>query len=375
MKISKQKSLTSLIVFLFALSSMDIYIDGAKYLKYLIPPLCLIYALAARSKLQIKDPSVTAFSFLAIYTLALVPFGNRYGLHDFYFYLTFLAPFLVGLKPTTEPKNLLILFCILFFIIKAPILISKGFEYSIADSISSLEDHTLSFVIGLLAVFFMVSGRKALFAIALLVAILSLKRISLIAIALCGVGYFFAKNSKRATTTIVILALTANSLYVYFSYFVTTDAFNDLSISYFGVSAAHLTMGRSIFYTSIFDNLSSNIYSNLLGHGAGNSYVIAAIAVFSESGKLNLHNDILKIYYELGLIALLVFIFLLYGHKTKAIYLVLYINVIFLTDNISIYPLVIFVFITLCNYLYKENKNIDDYRTLTLGSHRDGSGT
>lgn len=357
MKINKHRALTGTIVLLFILSAMDTHIDGARYIKYLIPPICLIYALATKPKLQLDDPGVKAFSFLAIYTLAMVPLGNIYGLHDVYFYLTFLAPFIIGLKPEIKAGTLFFILCGAFLFVQIPRIISGGFEYSLIDSTSSLEDHTFSFVIGLLAVFFLISGKHYLFITAILLATLSLKRISLLAIALCAVAYLFTKNKKNPASMAAIIAVTANCLYIYFSYFVTTEAFNDLAAQYFGVNASHLTMGRNILYSQIFHNTSSNIFYELFGHGAGDSYLMAATSIFVEDGKVNLHNDILKIYYELGWIALISFIAILYSYKTKAIYLALYINIILFTDNISTYPLVIFVFLTLCFYLSDEHKS------------------
>lgn len=358
MKVNKHRALTGTVVALFILSALDSYIDGARYLKYLIPPICLIYALAAKSRLQLNDPGVRAFTFLAVYTLVMVPFGNKYGLHDAYFYLTFLAPFAVGLKPEIKVETLFFILCAVFFSVQLPKVMSGGLAYSLIDSSSAFEDHTFSFVIGLFAVFFLISGKRSLFIIAILLAALSLKRISLLAIALCAIAYLFMGKSKKPLSALVIVAVVGNCLYVAFSYFVTTAAFNDLSVQYFGVNASHLTMGRNTLYSQVFYDASSSIINKLFGHGAGDSYLVAATSIFVQNGKVNLHNDILKIYYELGWVALITFIAILYRYKTKAIYLALYLNVIFLTDNISTYPLVVFVFLALCFYIgeeYKEN--------------------
>ncbi|OIN07236.1 O-antigen ligase family protein [Oceanisphaera psychrotolerans] len=358
MKVNKQKALIGIVLFLFVVSALDKYIEGVRYIKYLIPPVCFVYAIVTKTGLTIKESGVKAFVFLAVYTLLMVPLGNQYGLHDVYFYLTFLSPFVVGLRPSMKVKNLFILFSSVFFITQMANILSGGFEFSLMDSKSTFEDHTFAFVIGLFAICFLVTEKKSLFIIALVLAILSLKRISLLAIIVCGLIYFLTRRSNKPVALVVTLALTANILYIFAAYFVATPEFSELSQQFFGVNASQLTMGRNVLYSSIFHDSNSGFISKVFGHGAGDSYILAAASIFNQDGKVNLHSDILKIYYELGLVGLCFFISLLYTYKTKAVYLAVYINVIFLTDNVSTYPLVMFVFFVLCAYIRQSDSEL-----------------
>src|SRR5690606_5333711 len=111
------------------------------------------------------------------------------------------------------------------------------------------------------------------------------------------------------------------------AYYITTDSFDYFSQEYFGVSSSFLTMGRTALYDSVFSS-SRDYISMFFGSGPGTSYSIAAASIFVVDGKVNLHSDVLKLYYELGIVVFLAFFFMTYKIRDLRIYLFMYINIV-----------------------------------------------
>lgn len=341
------------ILALLSLSIFDRHVDGLRYLKYATPIICSLVLLVYKFRFY-QDDTTRPFIFLFIATMLLAPIGNAYGLHDAYFYLTSLAPFLVGCVPKLNPKRFFLFLAGLFLLLTMPDLLSGGFTYSILDSESSLEDHSFAFVFGLFAIFFFLTKDKKYFFLSLILALLVLKRISLLAISLVIVVYYIFPYAllKR----LAIVGLLANMAYIFIAFYITTESFNYLSQEYFGVSSSFLTMGRTALYDPIFSS-SRDFISMLFGDGPGSSYSIAAASIFIADGKVNIHSDVLKIYYELGVFVFLAFFFLCYKLRDLRIYLFIYINIILFTDNISTYVIVMYVYFFLAQKLREYESN------------------
>jgi hypothetical protein len=131
--------------------------------------------------------------------------------------------------------------------------------------------------------------------------------------------------------------------------------FDEFIVTQIGISPGILFMGRLSVFKAVFD-YTGNI--PIIGKGLG--YTTSIL----ESGTLNvglelMHSDIIKYYIEFGLIgfSLLLFIFYRYGLLGgKSIYLVVYYNIIALTDNISIYMEVMLIFYFLLQSMLNTKK-------------------
>ncbi|WP_417615562.1 hypothetical protein [Oceanisphaera sp.] len=338
------------ILALLLISLIDPFVDGMRYAKYGIPIICIFVFLADKGRI-VTDESTRPFLFLSVVTLLMSPLGNINGVHDFYFYLTALSPFLLGCAPNISPKFFFNILVVFFVGMSIPEVLDHGFEYSILDSTSTLENDSFSFVFGLFSVFFFLIKEKKYFVFSLVMAVLVLKRISIIAILVIFIIYYIfpiwiLKKARLA-------GLLINFLFLLVAYYITTEAFHDLSIELFNVNSAYLTMGRTVLYEPVFSSTIS-LVDFLFGHGAGESYTIAAASIFVDDGKVNIHSDILKIYYELGFIAFALFFVLAYKPRDKSIFLFMYVNIIFFTDNISTYFIVMYVYFYLSEVLRKN---------------------
>lgn len=355
------KSIVGYVVLvLIILSTIDSYIDGIRYLKYTVPIICLVMLIVDKFKTHF-DATTKPFLLLFLAAIVFAPIGNAYGLHDAYFYLTSLAPFLVGCVPKLNPKKLFVFLVSLFLLLAIPDMLNSGFEYSLLDSKSTLESHSFAFVFGLFSIFFFLTKDKKYFFLSLILAIFVLKRISILAIFVIIVVYYLLPFFvlKR----LAMIGLAVNIGYIFIAYYITTDSFNYLSQEYFGVSSSFLTMGRTALYDPVFSS-GRGLISMLLGDGSGSSYSMAAASIFIVDGKVNLHSDVLKIYYELGIFVFLAFFFLCYKLRDLRIYLFIYINIVLFTDNISTYVIVMYVYFFLAQKLREYGSSPADKKAV-----------
>lgn len=340
--------------FILLISSLDVYIIGARYIKYLVPIFCLIYWIQSSEWCIKLTPATTPFSVLIIASLPLLIFSNAYGAFDLYFYLTALAPFLFATGLRINPERAFVYTSIVYVIVILPKFLSQGFYYSFSSSSSVFEQSTFAFVFGLYSVYFLHTKNFKYFAISLILSILVLKRISILAIFLISVINFFPKKYLVLLLR-PWLMVGLNVFSVFIVFLITTAWFDGFSRETFGMNASQLTQGRNVLYQAMHELQHNGLLGLLFGNGLGVTYSLAADTIGHDS-KVNIHSDILKIYLESGLVILCIFIYLLYKSSRVIFPLVLYINIIFLTDNISTYVLVMFTFYFLSQDLIIRNE-------------------
>ena len=116
------------------------------------------------------------------------------------------------------------------------------------------------------------------------------------------------------------------------------DVFID---DYFGISSNSFSMGRFVIYQNVFNEIINNPQILILGAGAGAGYSNLNYFVEYDFQYSNLHSDILKISYEYGAIFLIIFIYKLSSFKSNDSRLfVLYLLIIFISDNIFVYSMI-----------------------------------
>ncbi len=348
--IVKNNTIFLLLVSLILFSGLDAAFELLRYVKYLIIPLVIF--LFVVTKIEIKEVHKAFYVFLLTSFLSLF-FSNLDGIKDFIFILCYALPFLF-IRDIYYTVERVFLMTVVIFIIGVLVSGIGSFNFSLIDSTSSFESHSFAFVFGLFSVYFLISKKWRWFLISLIFSILVLKRISLVAVLLCTLVTLIPRGFLYKILNWKVMLL-FNSVVIYICYYITTDSFNDITIDYLGVSSSYLTMGRSVLYGEIFNYTNWDLLSFIFGKGFGSTYSLLSVVAWED--KVHLHNDILKIMYENGVLTLIIFLYFLYKVPLKNRVFVLYINIIFFTDNTFTYTFVMFFFMFLTLKLYNENTN------------------
>lgn len=213
-----------------------------------------------------------------------------------------------------------------------------------------------SFLFGLFAIFFSFSRQKSWSAAAAILTILSFKRIAIIALAAVYVGQLLLKVTgidvaKHRRLTVVLMLLVNVALLVV-SYLLTFGYFDDLVVDSTGVSADWATLGRTGVWRLVFETYPVEP----LGHGLGQ------ITGLLESGSapiLNAHSDIIKYAVEAGPIACAIWVVYLYWQHSQSNRLFLlagYVNILWITDNVSIYVPVMLLFYMTAAFMLTQDR-------------------
>ncbi|WP_430462246.1 hypothetical protein ACQUQU_05505 [Thalassolituus sp. LLYu03] len=288
--------------------------------------------------------------FLMLVGWGGVVYSGWEGIKDVVFILCYVAPFVFGrLIVTSKDLNYIFLALIAVFIVTSIPALMSGFHMSLLGSESTLESHTMAFVFGAFAVYYFGVRSYILFLIALVLVVLSLKRIALlgifVAILFMMLPFVFGRFLKY-------VALVVNLLYVVVCFYITSEDFNDFCMDYMEVSSAYFTQGRSVLYSYVYDDVGLSFF------GAGSGAVYGALWGTIADGKVLLHNDVLKIFMEYGVIVFCLFWYAFYSVKSRlALSIVVYLNVLFMTDNVLIYVFVMFFALLLMKVAEEEFPN------------------
>jgi hypothetical protein len=217
-----------------------------------------------------------------------------------------------------------------------------AFEFDAANSRSSFESPT-SFVFGLLVVWAAVERRWRHVLLALLLCVLTLKRIVVLgALVAIVMTLMPRKLTDLLLRPIPMLLLNALFLWAVIAY--TQGHLDRFLFEMTGQSANQFGMGRQAAYAYPVRQLVSDPVGSIW-HGAGPGGVYdLMMGGWSFLAKGNLHNDSLKILVEYGGIVWVAFFTALYLHRDRNVrILMLFVNILLLTDNTLLYSYVIFV--------------------------------
>jgi hypothetical protein len=341
--------LSYIVVGLILISGLGDIVHVLTYSKYFI--FLLIMVLLIRNNVVWDGRSAPFLLLLASGMLHFwaVTFN---GLKDMFFIASYVIPFLVFQRQYINGK-LIFLGVLLVYVITVVFSWKGGFEFSLLDSKSTLESHSFAFVFGLFCVYFLLTKQKLYLLLAVIMSILVLKRISLIAIFLIFLISILPRGLKDKILSRWVL-ISANFAYLFFCVYISSPEFDNFSQTYFDVSSSYLTMGRSVLYDEVFSSIGSSFFSWIFGNGFGSAYEVLNFVSWVE--KLHLHNDVLRIFYEFGVIVFVLFFVYFYSGSHSVRLLGLYLNVVMLTDNIIVYTFVMFVFLYLSRELI-SNEN------------------
>jgi len=332
------------VVFVAMIASVAI--PPLRYLNYLLPMIGLLLILANRG-MHIPD---LARPYLVIFlaSLVLMPFANSEGVKDIYLILTGLTAALVGFRQLWLWRTILIAVLLGLAANFALVGAFNGwnavlshFTFDVAASRSTLESG-FSYVFGLLAVWAAYTRRWRSFAVALVFAVLTLKRIVMLGI-LIGLVVQFMPRTVMLRLLKPVPMMMANALFLFLILSYGSGNFDAIIRELTDQSANQFGMGRQVLYSYVVSDFFREPWRFLfMGMGPGEAYDVLKGSM-SWVRKENLHGDTLKILYEYGGLVLGVFIWMLYSSRRPGVLLIaLYTNVLLLTDNTLIYPFYIY---------------------------------
>lgn len=330
----------------FVAMILSVAISPFRYLNYLLPIVALLIVLANRA--IYVEGLARPYVVIIVAALVMVPFANGEGVKDVYLILTGLSAALVGIRTHWRWQTIMaavsIGFGVYFMLVGAYQgwnAVFSHFTLDVAGSRSTLESG-FAYVFGLLAVWAAYTRRWRNFAIAMLFAVLALKRIVIIGILLCVIVQFLPRPIHDRLVKPVPMIL-ANALFLFLILSYGSGTLDALIHEYTSQSANQFGMGRQVLYSYILQDLSSHPWRFvLMGMGPGEAYDVLK-GGFSWVRKENLHGDTLKILYEYGALVLAIFIWALYSSRNRGVLLIaLYTNILLLTDNTLIYPFYIY---------------------------------
>jgi hypothetical protein len=351
----KRKYIFMLIFLIYCTTSIDFAINGARYIKYSALPITLLFWATYRFTLP-KSYSGTdsALLILMCWMPVTLFWGNYYlGAKDFLFIASYAIPFLLLKDYGLSIERTFYIYVAIF----AASLPSRTFgEISIIDS-KALAESSSSFIFGAFALAFLTKKKYVLVFIALVLLLISLKRIALLGYLICAL-LWFTPTKIRNVLFHPALILIFNIIVVLSIILVTANVFDEQIKNLTGKGLNEFTLGRIEMYSGILDDVMQNPLTLVFGNGAGSAYNKALIYYTGPATQPNLHSDTLKMMYEYGILLFIFFFYRIAYKKTaSAQVVVIYMCILFSTDNVLIYADVMFILIYIIFRLEFDDRN------------------
>lgn len=311
------------------------------YAVYLLPVVAILVWVSSSDLRLHLDRHIAPFAFLMALIMLTVYNIDYNWAKKAYFVAVYLSIFLLfdmsKIRINVQFFNLVFILCFLITELPHALMGSGGglLAISLLDSKATLES-TFGFPLGLFAVYFLSQRRYFWFALNLIFAVLAFKRVVLLAIAVVVVAFFMPKkiramfiNPYAVTIAVMLIIVVLIEL--------ATGKYDSLIHTELGISANQLLMGRQDLWSFVLNTIHFD-YREFLLYGVGHGKVTSLLQAAHAGRDILLHSDLLLILFEHGIIALVVFSFLLAWQKTPAErYLALYLCVLFISDNVLIY--------------------------------------
>lgn len=352
--INKQQFYTFILFFyiIFVFISNMQFMESSlyfKYLKYMSFPFAFV--LYSKSKITNINPQIVPFLILILSSFIRINQFSTQSLFNIIFYLSGIVLFINNEKFRFPIKSSLIISIGLALIY----LSTANFTFIFGKDLlnQSNAPASLSYVIGFVSLLLLLEKKYKLFIISLFILLLLPKRLVLMAIIFISIVIFSPRRLKKLILKKYALVL-INLAYLFFTFILSSGIFDEFILDITGLSTGHFTSGRTTLYSFIIEE--SNILNNLnwiIGIGEGNT---TNLLKGNFAGIYLLHNDILKIFVEHGIIIFIIFSFLLYKNgNTNQKFISLFYNFLLFADNTLIYPFA-FIFYAL-SWMHFNNKN------------------
>jgi hypothetical protein len=203
-------------------------------------------------------------------------------------------------------------------------------------------ESNFAFQFGMFFIVFFYRNKKMYALLALLMLFFSFKRIAIAGVLVFLILFFCRKltGGRYNPAGSKLLLVSANCVIVSVLFLFFAGTFDELIEQNLGVSSNFITQGRYNIYQDIFAHFGK---ISLWGFGLGaiNDFLSAA-----GYQLVNLHSDVLKIFFEFGPLTFVLWIYLFHywSNTFLASSLAIYVNILFFTDNVFIYFDVMFIF-------------------------------
>lgn len=321
------------------------------YIIYFIILIPLLYIFLKRQNKAWYNNQILPFLILLIFIIISMIINNEFnntGILQLIIIISTVVPFILYYDTINKKidnnihiyNNIVIFIFIVFYGFN--ILKNSGNILSIellsGKTSLNTESNVLSFIFGLLFTHSLKNKDKRYMMLNGIFILLSFKRIvilsTIIVIILSIIKYKILKKYILILSPIIIYT------FIYITYLLTIGEFDRLILKHFGVSAGQFTSGRTSFYSYVLLMTSdSHLINYFFGHGFG---YITNIVESMYNHKL--HSDILKLYFEIGLLGLTIFIITLIKY-TKNIFATICLIIYFMTDNTITYSFVILTYL------------------------------
>ena len=335
---------------------------GLRYLRYsayVLPLVAIFWAiLSGAFRFNLNRQNIP-FLFLLIMSLPTVLDYDINAVKKIIFIAVYTSVFLF-IDFSRVRLNLLFFSGILVFLLFYQILVfgssygsGLSLEYSFIESRSSYES-TLAFPLAIIGLYYFLTQKWALALIHFIVVVLALKRIAIIAFLLIVIVWIIPKSIRKIflnpyVVTVSIALLTWVSIAFAYGYF------DRLIISLFDKSANELSQGRQELWFQLLRGINYSFQDFIVyGEGIGQSITVLQ----SKWGLKNIltHNDILSLFVEIGLLAMIIFVFLINNQRSlEERGMAVFITILFLTDNVLIYQHVMLVYLLVQSQLANKN--------------------
>lgn len=154
-------------------------------------------------------------------------------------------------------------------------------------------------------------------------------------------------------STVTFLAVVVNFIFVILLINLSQGVFNDDIRRLTGLSANHFFMGRVNVYSITLDKFEP---FTLLGSGLGSTSYYLRTSLFAADTANLIHSDILKLFIETGMLLFTAYLFTLYNiakRSPNSIFILLYINILYLTGNTMIFVHVNIIVYLILTAIYK----------------------
>jgi hypothetical protein len=360
-----------ILVFWIALAiCLSNYFPDVRKILYLILPVCLFfYLIITKNLFLLKSPPIV-FRFLIIW-LILIGTSLVFNLSE-YRWLFFVKETILIVYPLltaivlysifTIDENIQVIITRLYVVtcgLYLALFFVSGSSFSISHLFNILEpsnvetENISAFMFGAFGGYFYLNRKYLYFLSSIPFTILASKRIVFLSLFAVIVSDFLFKKALKNPSAFrknafALLFTGANVLFLVMLESLATHQYDDLIQSTLGVSPNFLFTGRIVVFQSVFEYFGE---IPIIGDGIGFvTFLLQSESVSSQLGLL--HSDIVKFFLEFGVIPFTVGLFFIFraamNHR-HALFLLIYYNVLGLTDNITIYVdtmLIIYLLIT-----------------------------
>jgi len=319
-----------------------------RYIKYLVSFLAIFIVISKQNSLKIHIPeAVYPFLLLISYGILNVYSANFGGIKDLFFIFSGVVVFLCIKKTYINLIHVNYLIFILFFLLTPDLASFSLNSFSLKDSTSFIDYETnISSILGMFALLALYHKNFFLLIFNILLMLVNMKRISLLALLVVLILWFIPKKISCIFLNKYSMVF-INLMFLCLLYLFGKGYFDTYLQQILGMSSKWLSMGRTVLYQGVLNEMSTDFFSMIFGFGSGSAYPLTLHSLdFSDGVNYpNLHSDILKIFFEYGFVIFGIFFFFLY--RTKHLfqkYLALYLNILFLCDNVLVFSHVLFFY-------------------------------